>query len=230
MSSLSGIDFEETINLIRKRLSGPMPGFKTQLIMAPVPRPGTSPINAVDNFCSKAGILILLYPISGVPFLVLTRRTECVESHKGQISLPGGRQEPAETIQQTALREMAEELGVSVESFKILGSLTPLYIPSSNYCIYPTVAYSVERPVFHPSREEVAEVIEVSLDHLLNPENARREIRKLKSEKIEVPYFFCEGHKIWGATAMVLAEFVEIVREVLKYKKEEQHRMNGCSR
>ncbi len=211
------MDFNEVIKFIKRRLNGPMPGFKIQLIMAPVPRPGTNPISAVDNSCSKAGVLILLYPISGVPFLVLTRRTEYVENHKGQISLPGGRQEPDETIQQTALREVEEELGVSAASFKILGNLTPLYIPPSNYCIYPTVAYSPERPVFHPSREEVAEVIEVSLDQLLNPENTRREVRETKSEKIEIPYFLCKGHKIWGATAMVLAEFVEIVREILTH-------------
>ena len=219
------MNFNEVIKFIEKRLNGPMPGFEAQLVMAPVPRPGTTPVSVVDSLCLKAGILILLYPIGGVPFLVLTRRTEQVENHKGQISLPGGRCEPDETFQQTAVREVEEELGVSAESFKILGNLTPLYIPSSNYCIYPTVAYSTVKPLFYPSRKEVAEIIEVSLEHLLNPQNIRKEVRKVRSEKVEIPYFLWNGHKIWGATAMVLAEFIEIVREMLTHDIQKRNRI-----
>jgi len=92
------------------------------------------------------------------------------------------------------------------------GSLTPLYVPPSNYCIYPVAAVLEERPEFRPFPLEVEEVLEVPLDHLLDPENTRREQWTVRGTDMEVPYFSFRKHKIWGATAMVLAEFLELLR------------------
>ena len=132
--------------------------------------------------------------------------------HQAQISFPGGRQEQGESFEQTALREAHEELGIPLGSIIILGELTPLYVPPSNYCVYPVVAVAKERPDFQPSELEVAEVIEVPLDHLLDPENIQKEMWRYKGADLEVPFYFFKGDKIWGATAMILAELLELLK------------------
>jgi 8-oxo-dGTP pyrophosphatase MutT (NUDIX family) len=132
--------------------------------------------------------------------------------HQAQISFPGGRKEPQETISQAALREAREELGILPESVRVLGELTPLYIPPSNFCIYPVVATTLERPVFSPSPKEVSEAIEVPLTHLLDPRNRHEEEWEIRNMKVTVPFFEFKGHKVWGATAMVLAELLDLIR------------------
>ena len=111
---------------------------------------------------------------------------------------------------QTALREAYEEINIPPESIRILGELTPLYIPPSNYCIYPIVATAHMRPDFKPSMHEVAQVIEVPLKHLLDPKNIRKEKWSIGRNEMQVPFYSFKEHKIWGATAMVLAELVEL--------------------
>jgi hypothetical protein len=92
--------------------------------------------------------------------------------------------------------------------------LTPLYIPPSNYCIYPTVAYTGTQPDFHPSPIEVAEVLEIPLAHLLEPQNIRREIWDIRGTDVEVPFYAFGEHKIWGATSMVMAELLAVLKEI----------------
>lgn len=188
--------------------------------MCPEPRPGTRAVHGNNDSYLKAGVLLLLYPVEDQLYLVFTRRTDRVVSHQGQISFPGGRKEPEEDIQTAALRETHEELGLSTESIRILRSLTPLYIPRSGFCVYPYVAFSEERPEFHPSPDEVAEVIEVPLQHLRDSHNIKREHRIISGMKVMVPFYAFHDHKIWGATAMVLAEFLAIVEKAEKRKME----------
>lgn len=170
------------------------------------------PENSSRNY-RGAGVLVLVYPLGGRPHVLLTRRTDGVLHHKGQISFPGGRREPGEDLRETALREAREELGVSEEELRILGDLTPLYVPPSRFCIHPLVAYADFRPALRPQPEEVAEIIEVPLEVLLDPDSVRRETRTLRGLRVNVPYYPFLGHKIWGATAMVLAEFLEVIRD-----------------
>jgi 8-oxo-dGTP pyrophosphatase MutT (NUDIX family) len=204
----------EALHSLKKKLSKSKPGLMAQLGMCPNPRPGHQAYFDVEDTSLKAGVLLLLYPRDNGLHLVLTRRTDRVDFHKGQISLPGGRQEEGEGLEQAALREAQEELEIDPASISILGMLTPLYIPPSNYCIYPVVAYSRNQPDFHPSQIEVAEVLEVPLGHLLGPQNTQRETWTIRDTEVEVPFYAFGKHKIWGATAMVLAEFLEIVKEV----------------
>ena len=208
---------QEVLRLLEKRLKGPKPGLKAQLKMVTYPRPGHKAYHEVEDSCIKAGVLVFFYPWRGQLYLVLTRRTARMGFHQAQISFPGGRQEKGESLEQTAMREAHEELKIPPMSVRILGELTPLYIPPSNYCIYPIVATADSRPDFRPSRHEVAEVIEVPLDHLLDPQNIRRETWTLKRNEIEVPFYFFKGHKIWGATAMVLAELVSLIKGDTKW-------------
>ena len=201
------------ISALTDRLQGPKPGLEAQLRMCPHPRPGTQPVERVEHECAKAGVLALLYLHEDRLHLVLTLRTNHVESHQGQISFPGGKQEPGESLEETALREMQEELGISTESIRLLGALTPLYIPVSRFCIYPIVAVSDKRPDFHPSPDEVDAVIEVPLEHLLDSHNTLRETWVVQERKLDVPFYSYQEHKIWGATAMIMAELMALIDE-----------------
>lgn len=197
---------------IRERLKGPKPGWASQLKMAPVPRPGQKPYQEAEGSCLRAGVLVLLYPRRGRLHLVLTRRTPGVAHHQAQISFPGGQTDEGESGVDAALREVEEELGVDPKSIEVAGELTPLYVPPSNYCIYPVVAAAPRRPRFRPSPREVAEVIEIPLEHLLDPKNVSKEARRIRGFDVTVPYYSYRGDKIWGATAMVLAELLDLIR------------------
>ena len=204
-------DPEELLARIEKGLWAPLPGIPAQLAMAPEPRTGHRAYFEVEDTCRKAGVLVLLYVKDGRLRVLLTRRTERVLHHRGQISLPGGEQHPGESLEATALRETVEEMGVDLTDVRVLGRLTPLFIPPSNFCIYPTVA-SIPGPlVFHVQPEEVEEVIEAPLDHLADPAIVRRETWHYGGLDHEVPFYDFEGHKIWGATAMVLAELLALL-------------------
>lgn len=209
------ISIEETIQFLEKALEGLKPGLDAQLEMMPLPRPGHKLYSEVEDTCVKAGVLILLYPWNGQLHIVFTRRTDRVDFHQAQISFPGGRQEEDESFKEAALREAHEEVNISPDSIRILGELTPLYVPPSNYCIYPVVAVTDERPDFQPSELEVAEVIEVPLDHLLDPENIRKEMWHYKGADLEVPFYSFKGDNIWGATAMILAELLELIKRFI---------------
>jgi 8-oxo-dGTP pyrophosphatase MutT (NUDIX family) len=196
---------------IERGLRAPLPGIPAQLRMTPIPRPGQKAYYEVEGTCLKAGVLVLLYERAGGVMLLLTRRTERVLHHPGQISFPGGEQHPGESLEATALRETEEELGLDLGAVRILGRLTPLYIPPSNYCIYPTVAFIPGRLEFHIQPEEVAAVIEAPIDRLADPGSVRREIWHYGGLDHNVPYYELDGHKIWGATAMVLAELLALL-------------------
>ena len=203
---------DETLQFLEKTLQEPKPGLDAQLMMMPHPRPGNRIYSEVEDSCLKAGVLILLYPLKDRLHVVFTRRTDRVDFHQAQISFPGGQQEQDESFKEAAVREAHEEVNIPPDSIRILGELTPLYIPPSNYCVYPVVAVADERPDFHPSEHEVEEVIEVPLDHLLNAENIQREKWHYKGRDIEVPFYFFKGDKIWGATAMILSELIELLK------------------
>jgi len=205
------VEPQEILRRIEKGLWAPLPGIPAQLSMVPEPRPGHKAYFEVEDTCRKAGVLILLYPKDGRLRILLTLRTERVNHHRGQISLPGGEQYPGESIEATALRETSEELGLDLGAVRVLGRLTPLYIPPSNYCIYPIVAHVASPLEFRPQPDEVAEVIEPPVDHLADPVNVLRETWQYGGQDHEVPFYGFEGHKIWGATAMVLAEFLALL-------------------
>ena len=174
-------------------------------------RPGARRILDPDLECRHAAVLALLYPLDGALNVVLTRRTERVNSHQGQISFPGGSIDPGEGTIEAALREAWEELGIAPEPVRILGQLTSLYIPPSGYCVAPVVAYTAERPLFVPNPAEVAEVLEVPISHLLLPFTVREEIWQIRGADIRVPFYAVGPHKVWGATAMMLSELMELL-------------------
>ncbi len=202
-----------TIADVRRALARPLPGLSAQLRMAPVYRIETLRDRRPPPLPKEAGVLILLYPQDGQLYFPLTRRTDTLESHKGQISLPGGAHEPGESLRATALRETCEELYACLDQRTVLGALTPLYIPPSGFLINPFVAYTPTRPAFDPDPVEVAELIETPLALLLDPDTVVQEEWDLHGTPTMVPFFHIYGHKVWGATAMVLGELVALLRE-----------------
>lgn len=167
--------------------------------------------SVTDKSCREAAVLALLYPDDEGPALVLTVRPQHMASHAGQISFPGGRREPGETNVETALREAHEEIGLAPDSVEVLGQLTPLYIPPSNYCVYPVVGATGTRPSLFPADGEVAAILHVPVSRILDPTCRVVRNRQIRGAAIEAPCFHIPPHEIWGATAMMLAELLLVL-------------------
>jgi 8-oxo-dGTP pyrophosphatase MutT (NUDIX family) len=134
------------------------------------------------------------------------------------VSLPGGGVDAGETIEAAALREAEEEIGVTRGSVQVLGRLTPLHVPVSGFLLHPVVGFVTVRPVFNRAEWEVARIIEPSIALLRDPVTVKRERRTREvggqAIEIDVPFFDIESEKVWGATAMVLAEFCAILADL----------------
>lgn len=211
------IDVNDVSEVIGRRLAQPLPGLDAQLRMAPRPRSGWDPSRIPDGL-RDAAALVLLYPGDGGAYLPLTVRSGGLRNHNGQVSLPGGGVDAGETIEHAALREAAEEIGIDPASVQVLGRLTRLHIPVSGYLLHPIVGVTEGRPAFEPDEREVARLMEIPLERLLEPAAVRREWRTLeragKTVEVDVPYFDLDGEKVWGATAMILAEFAAVAEEL----------------
>lgn len=203
-------EWERRLDRLQVRLAGPLPGPAILRRLLPENREIKSLEAARAEGCREGGVLLLLYPIERRPHIVLTVRSATLRTHAGQISLPGGRVEPGESIVTAALREAWEELGVRPEAVTVLGRLSSFFIPPSNFCLNPVVGAIPSRPDFEPHTAEVAELIESPVDHFTDPANLRQEQWQFGGESRRVGYYQVGPHKVWGATAMVLAEFVEL--------------------
>jgi 8-oxo-dGTP pyrophosphatase MutT (NUDIX family) len=199
-----------TVDFVKYALLKALPGRRAQLKMSTRPRPGDTPPFDETRFRDGA-VLILLYPVEGELHLPLTRRTRSVESHKGHISLPGGAREADEELVDTALRESEEEIGVKLTEESILGKLSVIHVPVSRYRVTPFVAAIRARPEYRPHKKEVEEIIEIPLQFFLEEKNIYTEWQTHMNRRMLVPFYRFGRHKIWGATAMILSEFAELL-------------------
>jgi 8-oxo-dGTP pyrophosphatase MutT (NUDIX family) len=199
---------------LRLGLRRPLPGLDAQLRMAPAPRLGWDPLKFPDG-AKDGAALLLVYPHNDTLHVPLTVRGAALRNHTGQVSLPGGRVDEGETFEAAALREAVEEIGVDPATVEVLGRLTPLHIPVSGFLLHPIVGVTTMRPAFQRAEWEVARIIEAPVSLLSDPKVVKREFRtrsvKGQSIDVDVPYFDIDGEKVWGATAMVLAEFCAIL-------------------
>ena len=199
------------------RLGQPLPGHEAHATMAPRYSARQEALSVQNKDCREAGVLALLLPQEhGTPAVVLTVRREDLPDHAGQISFPGGQRENEETLMDTALREANEEIALDPSHVQVLGTLTPLYIPPSNFCVHPHVGIVRHNPSLVPTDREVERVLRAPLDHLLNPNTRIVEPWTLHGTTVEVPYYDVDGHTVWGATAMMLAELLSVIHDVLE--------------
>lgn len=167
-----------------------------------------------DQKPSKGSVLILLFRELSKINILLIKRAEYSGPHSNQVSFPGGKIEEGDSgAVHTALREAHEETGVHPEKIRILGKLTPLYIPVSNFTVTPFVGYTGQVPEFIPDPREVKYIITVPLSRLLRKETVCAKRIELPGLDIEAPCYTIDGEHIWGATAMIMAEFLDIIRQ-----------------
>lgn len=152
-----------------------------------------------------------MFPLGGHAHIVLTLRADTLGRHSGQISLPGGVIEPGEAYEHAALREAHEEIAVAAGEVRILGALSPIDIPVSGFRLHPIVGVSDNRPAFAPADGEVARILDVAVDDLMAPGAVVSTARERDGQLLTVPAFRVAGVEIWGATAMVLAEFLVVL-------------------
>ena len=204
----------ETVAKLRDALSRPLPGLDAQLRMAPSPRLNWDPLKFPEGARDGAALL-LVYPHDDTLFVALTVRGSGLRNHTGQVSLPGGRVDIGESVEQAALREAQEEIGVDPASVDVLGRLTSLHIPVSGFLLHPVVGVTPLRPAFQRAEWEVARIIEAPVSVLTDRAIIKREMRTRSVQgqpiDVQVPYYDIDGEKVWGATAMVLAEFCAIL-------------------
>jgi 8-oxo-dGTP pyrophosphatase MutT (NUDIX family) len=208
--------FEKLILGLESALKAPLPGKNAQIEMSPVP---------IDlrrfevNFPGdhrKSGVLILFYPDRGSIFFPLIKRPEYPGFHSGQVALPGGKMELSDAnIIETALREAEEEIGLDRMKVNVLGSLSDLYIPVSNFLVSPVIGFLEKRPELVPEEKEVSRIIPAELPNLLKPEIRKKKILDLgRNINLDTPYFEIDGEVVWGATAMILSELIQVVFSV----------------
>ena len=201
-------DLERTL---RVKLAETLPGVEAQMRFAPMtPRSGWRPGHYPDD-ARMAAALLLIYPGERGPSIPLTVRATGLARHAGQISLPGGAADPGETLAETALREAREEIGIDTSPVLVVGELTPVWVLVSGFTLHPVVGVTHERPAFVPAESEVAEILEVSLEDLRDASRIRRGTRIREGVAVEYPYFDLLGHQVWGATAMILGEFICLI-------------------
>jgi len=202
--------FREAVQKLERGLREPLPGLAAQARFAPRPRPGWLP-QAAAGLRPAAGLL-LLFPIAAEAQIVLTVRSSRLPSHAGQVSLPGGAVEEGESIEEAALREAHEEIGLAPGGVRVLGRLTPLHIPVSGFLLHPVVGVAETLPLLHPADAEVERILLLPLAHLLDPSRVRREQRTRDGLFLDIPYLEVEGAQLWGATAMVCAELLSLLQ------------------
>ncbi len=194
------------------------PNFDVPHLHRPKSRPAELPGRG-----KLAAVLLMVYELDaeGDTRLVLTRRRRDMSKHPGQISFPGGRQDNDESLLDTALRETSEEIGIGPQSVEVLGQLNTIYIPPSDFTVTPFVGWHRGVPKFDAAEYEVAEILEVPITQLLDPatlvagqvETWNQE-DPFRPRKIDAPHYAVGPHQIWGATAIMLDEFIDRLRSV----------------
>lgn len=206
--------FPEYYKKLERILNAELPGKTAQYKMAPLKR--NMPETPSKREAKYAGVLILLYPVEEEHYIILIRRSLYDGVHSGQISFPGGKYESRDgDLIYTALRETDEEIGVSANEIQVIGKLTPLLIPVSNYIVHPVVGALTSEPAFERNNKEVEEIFSVKLETLTRPGCIIYNGEIYENERyIKAPYFHYKQFKIWGATAMILSEFIELHQNI----------------
>lgn len=202
------------ISALQNRLTQPLPGIEAQWRMAHAVR-SRNPLPKTKD-ARVACVLLALYPKNNSWHFVLIQRVSNnpQDRHGGQISFPGGGYEESDgTLEQGALREANEEVGILPDDVTMLGRMTDIFIPVSNFIVHPFIGYLNYTPDFIPQLSEVQEILEIPIADFKNPATQKKTEIKLPNNITlkNVPYFDLKDHVVWGATAMMLSEFLELI-------------------
>jgi 8-oxo-dGTP pyrophosphatase MutT (NUDIX family) len=212
------MDFQDFLQILPYLNTVNLPGEEAHNIMVPPERLKiTKSLNFDEIKPKNAGVMMLFYPKAGKAHLVLIVRNSYEGVHSSQIAFPGGKYEKEDAdFEQTALRETHEEIGVEPDKIQVLKAFTSLYIPPSNFMVYPFLGICMDEVIFYPDSNEVAAIIELPLTAFLSESivvNAK--INTSYAKSIEVPVFKIDEHIVWGATAMMLSELKIVLNSVL---------------
>lgn len=210
--------FDDFLSGLPKILAAELPSTSAHLKLAPIERA----VTLQDDYYLKynprnSAVLMLFYPKNTKAHFVLIQRNTYPGIHSAQISFPGGKQETGETIAETALRETHEEIGITSGELEIIMPFSKIYIPPSNFLVYPFLGIARQQPAFLPNPGEVEKILEVPLDELLDDSSIiNTSVNASYRDNITVPAFVLENHVVWGATAMILSELKETIKTALK--------------
>ena len=202
------------IEKLSSRLQQRLPGKTAQNIMMVKPRLPFPNID-LDNQGTPAAVLILLYPLNKNWYFFLTKRTDTVDHHKGQVSFPGGMVEENESLKDAALRETHEEIGIPPFKIKLIGSLTSFYIPVSRFEIFPFIGWTEKKPKTSIHDQEVDSIFSPSIKDFMLDKTQKEKKDTLAGFPVKIPYFDLGGEIVWGATSIILSEFKSILKDIL---------------
>jgi 8-oxo-dGTP pyrophosphatase MutT (NUDIX family) len=195
---------------LQQRLQKPLPGELAHRKMASSSRLRYTA--KPNERTRRSAVLICFYPYQHSIYLPLILRPQYDGVHAGQMAFPGGRMERIdENLTRTALREAQEEVGIRISDVKVLGQLTELFIPPSNFYVQPIVGILPYRPDFYPDPREVEAVVEVDLENLLDETIVGDTQIDVRGVLIDAPFYQIEGHRVWGATAMMISELLMVM-------------------
>jgi len=195
-----------------KEFNNGLPGPEAQQKMSPSIRNHSNKKND-PSLARDSSVLILFYQKGEKIYFPLIQRSNGDHKHSGQISLPGGKYELSDkNLISTAIRETEEELGLQAEKIHVIGPITGLYIPISNFQVQPVIGYYEGAPEFKADSFEVEQVIEAEVQALFKSDNKKHETIFKNGFKIEAPYYPVKEHKLWGATAMIVSELEELLK------------------
>lgn len=202
---------------IRPQIAGKLPGSLAHAKMASARRKKLIHELPVPAEAKKSAVLILFYMKNEEIHTTLMRRSSYDGTHSGQISFPGGKKDPEDlNLEKTALRELNEEVGINPNKISILGSISELYIPPSNFLVRPYLGFTKKEFTYEPDPREVDEVIEMPLSLIFEEKTIKEGLIELSTGfKVKAPYFDVYGNIVWGATAMILSELKDIVTNSL---------------
>jgi len=201
--------------ILKNEILKGLPGTEVQWQMASSDRMLKDFPRTPGKDALEAAVLVLLYPFQESINTVLMQRPDYKGVHGGQISFPGGKRESYDNdIIHTALREAKEETGADLENISVINTLTPLFIPVSNMIVTPVLGWVEEKPLFSHKPDEVVFLFDVDIRILLDPSIVKIKSFKIRGEMIDVKYFEYKGNVIWGATAMILQEFLTIIKNL----------------
>lgn len=209
--------FEQMIAKISTNLDRKLPGTSAHKKLQPY-YPSAKNLSIPTNpFAKKSAVLVLLFPKNNQINVVFIERPANTGVHSKQISFPGGgREKNDKNYTATALRETYEEIGIEASKIQVLGKLSKLYVVASNYLIQPIVGFINKVPTYRISKNEVDNIIEMPLVDLIQAEIMEKPIHSAMGITLQAPYYDLEGRTLWGATAMITSELVDLSTDILK--------------